>query len=66
MHRHACKQDTFWFCNRYFQCYFAAVVKTPFTCQGEKEDKKGLWVSNLNFYGLFSNDIMAVKGLKVI
>jgi len=31
----------------------------PFTCQCEKEDKKGLRVSNFPF----SNDVMAVKGL---
>ena len=35
----------------------------PFTCQREKEDKKtrGFQISHLN--GLFSNDIMTVKGL---
>ena len=35
----------------------------PFTCQCEKEDKKGSGFQISHFYGSFSNDIMAVKGL---
>ena len=35
----------------------------PFTCQWEKEDKKADEFQISHFYGSFSNDIMAVKGL---
>jgi len=35
----------------------------PFTCLCEKEDKKALGFQISHFYGSFSNDIMAVKGL---
>ena len=34
----------------------------PFTCQCEKEDKKGSGFQISHFYGSFSNDIIAVKG----
>ena len=37
--------------------------ETPFTCQYEKEDKKTEGFQISHFYGSFSSDIMAVKGL---
>ena len=41
--------------------------KNPFTCQREKEDKKGFKGFQIShFHGSFSNDIMAVKGLKPV
>ena len=36
----------------------------PFICQCEKVDNKAYGFEILHFYELFSNDIMAVKGLK--
>jgi len=35
-----------------------------FTCQCEKEDKKAKGSKISHCYGLFSNDIMAAKGLR--
>ena len=35
----------------------------PFTSQCEKEDRKAEGFQISHFYGSFSNDIMAVKGL---
>ena len=35
-----------------------------FTCQCEIEDKKAKGFQISHFYGLFSNDFMAVKGLR--
>ena len=35
-----------------------------FTCQCEKENKKALGFQTLHFDWSFSNDIVAVKGLK--
>ena len=37
--------------------------ENPTTCQQEKEDKKAEGFKISHFYGSFSNDIMAVKGL---
>ena len=36
----------------------------PFICQCEKVDNKAYGFEILHFYELFSNDIMAVKGLR--
>ena len=35
----------------------------PFICQRNEEDKKAYGFVIWNFYGWFSNDILAVKGL---
>ena len=37
--------------------------ENPFTYQCKKEEKKAEGFQILHFYGLFLNDIMAVKGL---
>ena len=37
--------------------------ENPFTCQYEKENRKTERFQNSHFYGSFSNDVMAVKGL---
>ena len=37
----------------------------PFTCYCKKEDEKAHGFQISHFYGLFSNDIMAVKGLMI-
>ena len=37
----------------------------PFKCPHEKEDKKTYGFQISHFYGSFSNNLMAVKGLNV-
>ena len=37
--------------------------ENPFTCQCEKENKKGIRFQISHFYWSFSSDTMAVKGL---
>ena len=39
--------------------------ESPFTCQRQKEDKKAQAFQISHFYGSFSNDIMAAKGLSM-
>ena len=57
----ACKQYIF---RSYNICINAMRFdENPFTFQCEKEDKKAYGSQISHFYGSFSNDIMAVKGL---
>ena len=62
MHGCACERYIFW---SYDTSTFTAMRsdEKPFTCQCEKENKKGLRVSDFTFYWSFSSDVMAVKGL---
>ena len=62
MHGHAYKQYIFRACNIYFQCY-AFLMKIISRDSAKKEDKKASGFQIPHFYGSFSNDIMAMKGL---
>ena len=64
MHGRACKQCIF----RSYNIYISAIRfdENPFTCQCEKEDKKAYGSQISHFYESFLNDIIAVKGLKVL
>ena len=60
----ACKQYIF---RSYNICINAMRFdENPFTFQCEKEDKKAYGSQISLFYGSFSDDIMAVKGLKAL
>ena len=58
----AFKQYIFWSCNKYYfnSVHFCENLVTYY-CEKEKEKAKGSLISH--FHWLFSNDIMAVKGL---
>ena len=47
-------------------CNAVRFDESPFTCQCEEEDKKAEGFQVSHFYGLSSNDIMAVKELIII
>ena len=59
MNGRACRQYVF---RSYNTSFFR---ENSFTCQCEKDDKKAEGFQTSHFYGLFSNDIMAVKELKI-
>ena len=63
MQRRSCKQ---YIVRSYNTSTFSAVRfdENPFTYQCEKEDKKAKGFQISLFYWSFSNNIMAVKGLK--
>jgi len=63
MQGRASKQYIFRSCNIYFQCY-AFSCENPFTCQSKKVAKKVQGFQISHFYGSFSNETMAVMGLK--
>ena len=66
MHGRACKQSIF---RSYNTSIFSAMRldEDPFTCQRKKkEDKNADGFQISHFYGSFSNDIMAVKGLDTV